>query len=118
MVKPIETQTQKIARLIKEHHATQGAAPFKKTPTTTPTKTPTKTPRKATAKLPANVKFRRQSVEVGGGTDMNITRDGVLIGTSSHKGFNPYIHTVVLNDGRNGAGTSKARAFAAAETSR
>ena len=49
-------------------------------------------------------------------TDMDITRDGVLIGTNSTvcKG-RKYIHTTTLLDGRTGVGTSQVKSLAAAE---
>ena len=58
-------------------------------------------------------KFDRQDL-TGDNTDMNITRDGVLIGTLTTKGY-PYIHTATLLDGRTGVAKSKAKALAAAE---
>jgi hypothetical protein len=46
--------------------------------------------------------FNRQELDTQN-TDMDITRDGKLIGIKSTQGY-PYVHTVTLLDGRTATG--------------
>ena len=72
---------------------------------------------------PTKAHFERQEMEgvthadgtVTYNTDMDITRDGVLIGVNSAVWRGKFIHTTTLLDGRTGVGTSKVKSLAAAE---